>query len=243
MSEQSDFLADVEVKPLEILEQPLDIEGTKSAEESEEDTEQKAKNRRERRLLERNQQLREEAIALNARLQGISEAQVTRTEEPAEYLKRASKIYGDATPEAKEATELLREALNGVKETAKQEAIEELERRNATESNAVKEEEKNLDEMLEMLEDDHGADFSNEDTRKGFLDLLEKLSPKDRDGNIKEYADPETTWEVYESRGRGSASRAKDLASRSMTRGGGSQDSKLQDDAITRYLKENGIID
>lgn len=244
MSETEKFLEDLEVKPDSILETPIE---TAPVEESAEEVEQRAKNRRERRLLEKNQQLREEVLMTNARLQGITEAQELRkTTEEADYLKLVDKIYGNATPEAKEATELLKEALKGVHASARKEALEEAvktyqsEREN--ESQAVADEEENLDEMMDGLEEDYDADFSNEATRKGFLDLLEKVSPKDRDGNIIEYADPDTTWQLYEQQRTRGSNRAKELASRSMTRSGGSQESKLTSDATERWLKENGII-
>ncbi len=244
MSEVEDFLKDLEGNPVEnILEKPLiEDEALEKKEESEEDG-MKAKNRRERRLLEKNQQLREEAIAATARLQGITESQKVREQsEPAEYLKRIEKIYGSATPEAIEATNLLKEALQGLEESATKKAFEKLDNERGNEAKAVQEEEKNLENILDNVEDDHGIDMSSEAERKGFLTLLEKLSPKDGEGNIIEYADADATAELYLSRKEKTTNRAKDLASRSMVRSGSSQPSKLEDDAATRYLKENGII-
>lgn len=250
MSEQTEFLKDLEVTEEDVLEQPLETEETGEkpieAEESKEsqETEMKLKTRRERRLSEKLQAEREANIDLNARLQTISEAKKAVGEE-ADYLKKVERIYGNNTPEAKEATEILKEVLRDVHQSARREALEEsLQKFNEQRDSEAKEtakEEQNLEEMLENLEDEHNADFSDTNTRKGFLTLLERLSPKDKDGNIVEYADPETTWEIYESRNQKS-NRAKELSSRSMTRSGTSQPSKLEDDATVRYLKENGIL-
>jgi len=92
-TETEQFLKDLEPDQKSILDTPLTPE-TPALEKEEEDTEFKAKNRRERRLLEQNQRLREETIATNARLEALAEAkQLRESEEPKEYLKRLEKIY------------------------------------------------------------------------------------------------------------------------------------------------------
>lgn len=246
-SEQQKFLEDLETPKEDVLETPLEI-GEEPAKETaetnpeEEDLSRVPRNRYWRRVLDQKDKYKDEAIALNARLQAIAESQATRQEEPAEYLKRVEKIYGNATPEAIEATNLLKEALEGVKLSAKEEAVKEYESRREAETSEVRKEEGVLDEMLERLEDDHNADFSDETERKGFLNLLEKLSPKDRDGNIIEFADAESVYELYEASKTRTNSRAKELSSRSMTRSGASGDSKLTEDSTARWLKENGLI-
>lgn len=244
-TEQQRFLEELEVGVEDVFEKPLTEETVvepEKKEETAEETEQKAKNRRERRLLEKNQQLREEAIASNARLQALTEAkQIQEGAEPADYLGRVEKIYGNATPEAAAATELLKSALEGLKLSAKQEALQEFDKQRGAEKEATRKEEEALDHILETVEDEHGIDMSGDD-RKGFLALLEKLSPKDKDGNIIEYADSDATAELYLSRKEKPNDRAKELASRSMTRSGSSAPTKIEEDATVRYLKENGII-
>ncbi len=241
-SEQQKFLSDLDIKKDDsVLEKPL-TEAEPEKEEAE-DTDQRAKNRRERRLLEQNQRLREEAIVASTRLQTLTESRNLRegaTE--AEYLKRIEKIYGNATPEAKEATELLKEAFIGAIKTAKEESVQEVEKLRGSESQAVAEEEKNLDEILDSVEEDYGINMEVAANRQGFLTLMEKLSPKDKEGNIVEYADKDAVAEVFKSTQQKDSSRAKDLASRSMTRSGQSQPSKLEADSVERELKALGII-
>ena len=248
---QQEFLKDLDIKPEDnVLEQPLETPETESTEggETPEETEFKAKNRRERRLLTQNQRLREEAIAANARIQGITEAQqFGKDTTEAEFLKAVEPIYGNNTPEKAAATELLKKALKGVYETAKKEAIEEslgkVAERETNETQAVAEEEDNLEDILETLEENHNVDLTSDSaSRKGFLTLLERLSPKDTEGNIIEYADPEVTYELFERTKEKSSSRAKDLASRSMTHSGTSGGSKLETDSVERFLKDSGII-
>ena len=245
MNEQEQFLESIKEEK-DVLSENIEVpEATEPEKETEAESELQARNRRERRLLEQSRRYKEEAIAAEARLQGIKEAQTLRQDTPKEdYLTPVEKIYGNATPEAKEATELLKEALRRIHDSAKMESISEvlesIKKEREEEFGAVAKEEDNLDEMLNGLEDSHNVDFSNETTRKGFLSLLERASPKDREGNIIEYADAETVYELYES-AQQKSSRAKELAGRSMTRGGAGE-SKLEISALERTLKEQGII-
>lgn len=243
LSVQDEFLKDIEPDEKDsVLDAPLEEAKEVVEEEAAEDVGLKIKNRREKRLAQKYQAERESGIALAARLQAITESQKLASDVEADYLKKVERIYGTDSPEAKTATDLLKEALTSLKDSAKKEALEEIESRRTSESQAVKQEEQKLDEILESLEDEHGIDLTEGPDRKGFLTLLEKLSPKDRDGNIIEYADPETTLEVYLSRKEKAPTRAKELANRSMTRSGSSQPSKLEETTLERFLKENDII-
>lgn len=244
LSEQDQFLSDLEVENSKEPFASLNTEATEPEKEIVvEDDEMKAKNRRERRLLEKNQQMREEAIAAQARLQGITESQKIREDnEPAEYLKRIEKIYGTTTPEAIEATNLLKEALAGVEESATRKAVEKFEAQRQAEAQATKAEEKTLDEMAERWEDEYGIDMSDSATRKAIYALTEKLSRKDSEGNIKEYPDPDGVADVFLATREKQSNRAKELSSRSMTRSGASQPSKLQEDANWQALKDAGIF-
>lgn len=249
MLKQSEFLKDLGVNSENeeaFLDKPLtdEVEPPAQGEDTPEEAEMKLKNRRERRLNDKLQSEREANIALNARLQGITESQTLRQGvEESDYLKRIEKIYGNATPEAKEATELLKEALEGVKRSAREEALTEFDSRRAKESEAEKEAEKSLSDMSDRWEDEYGIDMTDEVTRKGIFALTEKLSRKDSDGNIKEYPDPDGVAEVFiANKDKATNGRAKELASRGMTRSGASQPSQLQQDATWEALKEAGIF-
>jgi len=240
---KNEFLKELDIKPeTDVLNQPLTEETSETTETPEED-EFKAKNRRERRLLAHNQRLREETIATNARLEALAEAKASLGSVEDDFLKGIDQIYGNDTPEKVAATELLKKALLGAKDAAKRESFEESELRRTKESQAVAQEETRLEQILEDLEDEHNIDLTSDNsTRKGFLTLLERVSPKDKEGNIIEYADPETVYELFEKSKEKTTNRAKELASRSMTRSGTSQPSKLEDDANLRFLKENDIV-
>lgn len=204
------------------------------------------KNRRERRLAEKYQAEREANIAMAARLEAITEAQALRGgEETADYLKTVERIYGTESPEAREATELLKASLQSLKEEARREAIEAIREERQVETRAVAEAEQTLDEMVEELEDEFGVDIEGSKTHlAGFLNLLERMSPKDREGNIIQYADHYAVWEEYQDRlsRAAAANPAKGLAARSMTHSGSQVESSLTTDATERYLREHGII-
>jgi hypothetical protein len=204
-------------------------------------TDPEPKNRRERRLMEKLQGERESAIALAARLEALSESQKSRSEE-SEFLKVAERIYGNSTPELSEATELLKTVLLGVKDEAKREAIAEYQNLRQQEQQAVANAEKRLDTMLGEIEDEANIDLAPAQ-RTEFLKLLEKMSPKDSNGNIVEYADHFAVWDIYQEKVKAHTppNPAKDMAARAMVQGG-SADQNVTTDAHERWLRENGII-
>lgn len=245
MNEQEQFLKDLDngSESVDVLEAPLD-ETIVPKEETEEVPEE-IKNRRHKRLEEKNQILRDENIQLAARLQGVSEAKkFTAEAEGGEYLKSVEKIYGTDSPEATAATELLKGALKGVEDRATNRALEIFRKEQQEQAEAVKQEETKLDSMLEELEDDYGIDLTSasaQSTKRGFFTLLERMSPKDGQGNILHYADHHAVFEQYKSQLKKPDNRAKDLSSRSMVNSA-SGESKKVDDASLKYLREEGII-
>lgn len=246
-SEQDEFLKDLDPKNSQTnLEAPL-VEGDETpeaeAEEEEVDTEEsRAPNRRERRLQAKLTAEREASIAMAARLQAITEAQQAQRESaPSEYLKKVERIYGTNSPEAIEASQLLAESLQAVEERATERAIERIRAEQEQEREAVAQEERSLDEMIEDLEDTYDIELDG-NARKGFFQLLERLSPKDRDGNIIAYADHHAVFDEYKARQKPDTSRAKDLAARSMARTGASPKKSVEVEANERWLIDNGLI-
>ncbi len=247
MSEQDEFLKELEVKADERADTFGNLEVPAEEAKDPEDPEtqpESVKDRRHRRLEEKLQAEREANIALNERLRVLAEVKAEQDTEASEYLKSVERIYGTDTPEATAATELLKTALKGAKEEAKAEALAALREEQQKAAQEVAKEEQAIDSMLEELEDQYGIDLtskSSEATRRAFLTTLEKMSPKDSDGNIIAYADPHGVYEYLQSKKKPDT-RAKDLASRSMTQSGASGESKLAVDATERFLRENGII-
>lgn len=245
-NEQEQFLKDIEQNvedPFAYLnETPQQVEETpkpKEDEDDEEGDEFKPRNRRERRLAKQLQAEKESNIQLSTKL---SEREaITKATESEDYLKNIERIYGTESPEAREATEILKQALLTVKEAAKNEALNEYKSDRNKESEAQRRKAEELEELIEEVEDEYNIDLQSSAERKGFVKLLEKMSPKDRaTGEILHYADPIAVWETYQSRKRENP--AKNLASRSMVQSQSADKSNLQTDTLERQLKEYGII-
>ena len=167
-------------------------------ENSEEEIEEQRKNRRERRLEKQLQAERENAIALAERVKVLSEVGKFKEEVGDDYIKEVRAIFGDEKPENKAASDILEKTLRKIREDAVKEAEDRFSSRQVSESKAVQDEEKNLDAIMEDVEDEYGIDMSNEAVRRGFLNALEKASPKDKDGDIIEFADPDYVAEDVE---------------------------------------------
>jgi hypothetical protein len=249
MNEQEQFLKSLEQ---DVTEDPFAF-GEHTEEKKEETTDsddpevqpESIKDRRHRRLEDKLRAEREANIALTERLKVLAETNKT-VSETSDSIRAVERIYGTDSPEAVAATELLKQALLGVKEEAKREALETIQQERLKEREEVAKEEESLNAILEDLEDEYGADLTSakgEATRKSFFKLLEKMSPKDSEGNVIAYADHRAVWEEYQTRAsKKPDTRAKDLAARSMTQSGAQTESKLEDDATLRFLKENGLI-
>jgi hypothetical protein len=185
--------------------------------------------------------LRDENIQLNERVKVLSEVSRFKEEVGDDDLKKVEAIFGTDTPEKLAATNILKEALSGLTEKAKKETLRELDSRQEEESGAQKEADDEVDSFLDTAEDE-GLDIEDENTRKGLITLMERMSSKYNDGNIKEFADPEAVIETYkELQKRSGSSKARELASRSMTRSGESQPSKLEQSAVERFMTEQGL--
>ena len=254
-SEVGNFLKELAgEQPESILDKPLNL-GTDEEPEKETpvrkvelDEDGYPKNRQGRRKREKDEQRDSEIQQLNERVKVLSESEKFKEEVGDDYKKLLEPIFGTAgddgkyDPRRELATKNLIAAFDMMKESSKKEVLSALESRNAEESNAQREADNEVDEMLDNVESDHGLDMSDNNVRSGFITLMEKMSPKYSDGNIKEFADPDAVAEAYMALQKsGGSSRAKELASRGMTRSGESQPSNLQQDAIERYMKENGL--
>lgn len=238
----ADFLADLNPKEGDALDQPAPEVTPEEQPTAEDVDDSEARNRRERRLQAKLQAERESAIALAARLEALTEAQKARSSSSeAEYLKAVERIYGTSSPEAVEATELLKTALSNVEKQATERALEVFREEQRKEREAVQREEQSLDAMVEDIEDSYGVTL-DPNAQRAFFQHLEKLSPKDRQGNIIAYADHHAVWEELQARRKPADTRAKDLAARATVRSGGAAPSSAEDDATLRFLRDNGII-
>lgn len=249
-SEVGNFLKELAgEQPESILDKPLDL-GTPADEEAEKpapvkryelDEDGYPKNRLGRRMRSQDEERANEIQQLNERVKQLSEVDRFKQEVGDDHLKKVEAIFGTDTPEKLAATNLLKEALQGMTERAKAETLKEIGQEREVETKAQREADNEVDEFLEMAADE-GLDIDNDNVRSGLITLMERMSKKYDDGNIKEFADNEGVIDAYkELQKRGGSSRARELADRSMTRSGESQPSTLPQNAIERYMKENGL--
>lgn len=134
-------------------------------------------------------------------------------------------IIGNDTPEKKAALKNLESALGRLDQRAAEKATEKLEQIRANERNEYEKEEREAEETIEnafeKIEDTYGIDITSSRSQKlrtDFLTYVEKIAPKDSDGDIVAYPDMMSAWETFNERRPNTPSRAKELASRSMSR-------------------------
>ncbi len=160
------------------------------------------KNRRQRRLEEKMKQKDEMLIALNERVKVLSEVRngepVAAGEMPPEWVA----LYGN-TDESKNAWAMQSRIFGSMKEQAKIEAVQELERRQQAAIEEQKQYESHIDSELEALEDEYDVDLTSNapaarKARREFLEMVQSLSPKDESGTLTGYADFESTFEIYQ---------------------------------------------
>lgn len=192
----------------------------------EKDIDEPHKNRRHRRLEEALQTEREARIAAEARAQALLESNLPKPVE-GDVDPRWLQMYGD-TPEARKAWQLQKDILTDYGQKVREETLYEIETRQRKEVQEQSQWESFIGSNLEAIEDQFNVDVTSNSPsaskmRREFLSLVENLSPKDGDGNITNFADFNATWEMYQSKQeRPDATRNKDIASRSMNKGGSS---------------------
>lgn len=135
------------------------------------------------------------------------------------------RLIGNDTPEKLSMVKEFRNVLEKGTQRAKQEAIEELQSRQYAEVQADREAEQELENAFENIEETFDVDITSNNaiarkTRQEFVSFVEKIAPKDRNGDIVDYPDMNSAWETFSEMKKATAqpNRAKDLASRSMAR-------------------------
>lgn len=241
------FLSDIPTSGNRQSDDLFDKPLTETPASEEEASEDSHKNRRHRRLEAKLQAEREYSIQLAARLEALTEVQRFAKDTNADNLdENLKRLYG-TDEKGLAAAKITQELLRQTEERAKQAALEEISEKQDQEVQEVARYRDELHSYLEEIEDEFEVDLTSDTpaalrNRQGFFALFTKVSPKDSDGDVSDYADPVSTWELYQSQQKPESTRAKDLGSRSMVRSGNSSDSKLEQTSQERWLRENGII-
>jgi len=251
-SEAGSFLDEFAPKvnnPLDILDVPLTGEPgepqtpAKGDDATEETDEEVKPNRRQRRLQQQLEQERQASAEVAQKLAIANEALRLAQSGSQPTIDQVDRIYGTDTPEAAMATQLLKGALKDVETRARESALEQFRAEQAAAAQAQAQADAQVDSILEDIEAENGGPLDPA-TRTAFLTKLERLSPKDVNGNILQYADHYEVWDdLAATRQPVVKTKAKELAARSLnTNGASSPNTTVAADANERFLREAGII-
>lgn len=143
-----------------------------------------------------------------------SESEKETKEENDEVVDALIAVIGNDTPEKRRAVQALRDRLD---EGARK--ITEWENQQREAELADEQAEKELEDGFSSIEEQFEFTFTKEKKRQ-FAEFLEKVAPKDGNGEIIAYPDFLATYETFDKLSKVSqpANRAKELASRSMAR-------------------------
>lgn len=148
----------------------------------------------------------------------------TRSDDISEVLER---IIGNDTPEKVSAVRDFRKALKGMKDEARDEALDYFQKREAQAKELERQADDALEEAFDGIEETYGVDLSSNapqarKTRADFVSFVQRIAPKNANGEVTEYPDLSESFDIFRNLNRTqqapSNSKAKDIASRGMSR-------------------------
>lgn len=135
------------------------------------------------------------------------------------------RLIGNDTPEK---VAMIKEAMardERMLQQAEERAFGRLSQNEQEEMRADKEAEEELSNAFENIEENYDVDITSNSasavkTRQEFVSFIERIAPKDRNGDVIDYPDMQVAWETFSEikKSNQQPSRAKELASRSMAR-------------------------
>lgn len=160
-----------------------------------------------------------------------------------------TRLIGNDTPEKISTIKDFKKALEGRDEKVKEAALRELQAQGEEERRAEAKAQAELSQGFENIEEEFNVDITSSNpvakkTRGEFVDFIKLIAPKDEDGGIREYPDLTESFKLFQGMKKASVqpSRAKELASRSMTRSSdASVDKKPTDNSWSAVNKLFGL--
>ncbi len=143
----------------------------------------------------------------------------TNTDVPYEWLA----MYGD-NEDSRKAWKFQSKLMDDYKTRAKDEALAEFRSEQERATAETAQFQSIIEDSLDSIEDEFNVDLTSNSpaakkARGEYLDLVQRLSPKDGAGNVTSYADFHEVWDIYQaSKVAPNNSRQKELASRSTTK-------------------------
>ena len=150
-------------------------------------------------------------------------------------------MYGDDERSLK-AWEYNQSILSREIEKAKEDLLKSIEQKEYSQKQRESEVNNFIEESIESIEEENNISLSKKD-RSEFLDLVQRLSPKNEDGDIVSFADFGTSFEIFKqikSKGAPSNSVNKALASRSAS-SNTSSEIKTEPKGYVSGMGANGI--
>lgn len=131
-------------------------------------------------------------------------------------------IIGNDTPEKIAAAKRLQKALGGLKEDTKREAFNEIQAKENESRQAEIDAQNEVSSALDDIEETYNVDITSntpqaKKSRSDFLSFVERISPKDKEGNIISYPDFSETFKIFKDMNKpASNDRAKEISAKSM---------------------------
>lgn len=169
------------------------------------------------------------------------------SQETDDYYER---LIGNDTPEKVAMIKEAKARDERMLQVAEERALGRLTQKEQEELIADQEAETELETAFDNIEENFGVDISSNNpiarkTRQEFVSFVERIAPKDRNGDIVDYPDMQSAWETFSEikRSTSTPSRAKELASRGMTRSAettGTPQVKASWDAADEFIASLG---
>lgn len=152
----------------------------------------------------------------------VEPVQDIKVDEDDDYYAR---LIGNDTPEKLAMIKESKARDQMLLEKAEERAFNRLSQKEQEAIQADQEAEQELETAFDNIEENFDVDITSNNpiakkTRQDFVSFVEKIAPKDRNGDIVDYPDMQSAWETFSEMKKATATpnRAKELASRSMAR-------------------------
>ena len=153
------------------------------------------------------------------------------------------RIIGNDTPEKLSAIKDFKKVLLEREDKGAEKALNYFQEQQAKEQEVYKEAENEVEQGFESIEETFGIDLDAPNAtkvRNDFIDFVQRISPKDRDGNIVEYADFTESFSLFQEMNKkpSSNSRNKELASRGVSRGADASNAPVSGDKSWKAVEK-----
>lgn len=197
----------------------------------------------------------EKEISKALESQGKTEQPIVKApaQEDDELSSVIARMIGNDTTEKELIGRDLKKVLLGIKNEAREEALQSFKQESQQAEQAQRDAERVLNESFEAIEETYGVDITSnaplaKKTRSEFISFVQRLAPKNSNGEITEYPDFIETFDVFQETKKAtpapSNARAKDIASRSMARSTETQSAKPTEkmtwDTVSRIFDKLG---